>query len=108
MDDMHMNKNTSQMSDHEDGNETPQASNTNDTQAWDKVDAVFVAARNALYQGQSNFLEVLDSLIATLQDMRENEVRPLGGLGTGKQKMKIQEPSESEGKEEETPEDQNI
>ncbi|KKR17439.1 MAG: hypothetical protein UT45_C0001G0114 [Candidatus Daviesbacteria bacterium GW2011_GWA2_39_33] len=104
---MHMKQNKPHMSDqeqnshNEDKNDSSQSS---ETQVWDKVDAVFVAARNALYQGQSNFLEVLDSLIATLQDMRENEVRPLGGLGTAESKMKIQEPSESE---EEIPEDQN-
>lgn len=105
---MHMKQNKNHMQNQDqnpryEGNDN-NPSQSSDTQAWDKVDAVFVAARNALYQGQSNFLEVLDSLIATLQDMRENEVRPLGGLGTSKSKMKIQEPADQE---EETPEDQN-
>lgn len=110
---MQMNQNKPHMSDHdnnshkEDDNEASQPNDVNDSQAWDKVDAVFVAARNALYQGQSSFLEVLDSLIATLQNMKENEVRPLGGLGASKQKMKIQEPSKTEGNEEEIPGDQN-
>lgn len=74
-------------------NETPAAgpNQQNEGQAWDKVDSLFTVARNTFFQGNSTFLEILDSLIATLQDMRENEVRPLGGLGTQKQKMKLEE-----------------
>lgn len=69
-----------------------------DSQAWDKVDSLFTVARNAFFQGNTTFLEVLDSLIATLQGMREDEVRPLGGLGTQKQKMNLDEPEQEEEK----------
>lgn len=74
------------------------ANQPNEAQAWDKVDSLFTVARNTFFQGSSTFLEVLDSLIATLQDMRENEVRPLGGLGIQKQKMKLEEPAQPEEK----------
>jgi len=78
--------------------ETNTPNQLNETQAWDKVDSLFTVARNTYFQGGSTFLEVLDSLIATLQDMKENEVRPLGGLGTQKKDMKLegQEKSEEE------------
>jgi len=62
--------------------EASAANQPNEAQMWDKVDSLFTVARNTFFQGNSTFLEVLESLIATLQDMKENEVRPLGGLGT--------------------------
>ncbi|RJR15644.1 hypothetical protein C4579_01670 [Candidatus Microgenomates bacterium] len=71
----------------------------NEAQMWDKVDSLFTVARNAFFQGNSTFLEVLDSLIATLQDMKENEVRPLGGL-TQKNKMKLEDQEQPEKEEE--------
>lgn len=80
--------------------ETSQANQPDETQTWDKVDSLFTVARNTYFQGQSTFLEVLDSLIATLQDMRENEVRPLGGLGTQKKNLKLENQEQPE---EETP-----
>lgn len=67
----------------------------NEAQMWDKVDSLFTVARNAFFQGNSTFMEVLDSLIATLQDMKENEVRPLGGL-TQKNKMKLEDQEQPE------------
>lgn len=78
---------------------------SNEAQMWDKVDSLFTVARNAFFQGNSTFLEVLDSLIATLQDMKENEVRPLGGLGAQKSKMKLENQDRSE---EETPANPNL
>ena len=81
---------------------TPEAgasTQPNEAQMWDKVDSLFTVARNAFFQGNSTFVEVLDSLIATLQDMKENEVRPLGGL-TQKNKMKLEDQEQSEKKEE--------
>lgn len=71
----------------------------NEAQMWDKVDSLFTVARNAFFQGNSTFVEVLDSLIATLQDMKENEVRPLGGL-TQKNKMKLEDQEQPEKEEE--------
>ena len=82
---------------------TPEANTSNqpdEAQTWDKVDSLFTVARNTYFQGQSTFLEVLDSLIATLQDMRENEVRPLGGLGAQKKSMNLEDQEQPE---EETP-----
>lgn len=76
--------------------ETNQASQSNEAQTWDKVDSLFTVARNTYFQGQSTFLEVLDSLIATLQDMKENEVRPLGGLGTQKKSMGLEDQEQPE------------
>ena len=75
------------------------ANQPNEAQMWDKVDSLFTVARNAFFQGNSTFLEVLDSLIATLQDMKENEVRPLGGL-TQKNKMKLEDQEQPEKEEE--------
>ena len=76
----------------------------NEAQMWDKVDSLFTVARNTFFQGNSTFMEVLDSLIATLQDMKENEVRPLGGL-TQKSKMKLEDQDKPE---EETPVNPNL
>jgi hypothetical protein len=67
----------------------------NEAQMWDKVDSLFTVARNTFFQGNSTFVEVLESLIATLQDMKENEVRPLGGL-TQKNKMKLEDQEQPE------------
>lgn len=81
---------------------TPEAgasTQPNEAQMWDKVDSLFTVARNAFFQGNSTFVEVLDSLIATLQDMKENEVRPLGGL-TQKNKMKLEDQEQPEKEEE--------
>lgn len=80
--------------------EANKANQPDETQTWDKVDSLFTVARNTYFQGQSTFLEVLDSLIATLQDMRENEARPLGGLGAQKKSMGL---DDQEQPEEETP-----
>lgn len=80
--------------------EANKPSQPDEAQTWDKVDSLFAVARNTYFQGQSTFLEVLDSLIATLQDMRENEVKPLGGLGTQKKDMKLEDQEQPE---EETP-----
>lgn len=76
--------------------EPNQANTQGDAQTWDKVDSLFTVARNTYFEGQSTFLEVLDSLIATLQDMRENEVRPLGGLGTQKKSMGLEDQEKPE------------
>ncbi len=84
--------------------EASAANQPNEAQMWDKVDSLFTVARNTFFQGNSTFVEVLDSLIATLQDMKENEVRPLGGL-TQKSKMKLEDQDKPE---EETPVNPNL
>jgi hypothetical protein len=92
----------------QDNAQTPKTNTSgpmNESKLWDKVDAVFTAARNAFFEGNSTFLEVLDGLIATLRDMKENEVRPLGGLGTGKSKMKLEDQEQPENQ---TPANPNI
>jgi len=84
--------------------EADASAHPNEAQMWDKVDSLFTVARNTFFQGNSTFVEVLDSLIATLQDMKENEVRPLGGL-TQKSKMKLEGQDKPE---EETPVNPNL
>lgn len=103
MEDEQTNQNKNPMPEEKDKKPTQESDRTNkpdEAQTWDKVDSLFTVARNTYFQGQSTFLEVLDSLIATLQDMRENEVRPLGGLGTQKKNMGIEDQEQPE---EETP-----
>ncbi len=85
--------------------EASAANQPNEAQMWDKVDSLFTVARNAFFQGNSTFLEVLDSLIATLQDIKENEVRPLGGL-TQKSKMTLEDQEQPE--KEEEPDNPNL
>lgn len=54
----------------------------NKDEAWKKVEAVFNAAKSAFIDKNSPFADVLDSLIATLMDIRAVEKQNLGGLGT--------------------------
>ncbi len=96
------NKQPDPTQDQKPAGKTPEAGTSaqpNEAQMWDKVDSLFTVARNAFFQGNSTFVEVLDSLIATLQDMKENEVRPLGGL-TQKNKMKLEDQEQPEKEEE--------
>ena len=102
------NKQPNPTQDQKPADKTPEAGTSTqqkEAQMWDKVDSVFSVARNAFFQGNSTFVEVLDSLIATLQDMKENEVRPLGGL-TQKNKMKLEDQEQPE--KEEEPADPNL
>lgn len=67
---------------------------------WKKVESVINTAKEAYQSGKSNFSEVLESLIATLQDMLDSEVggRDLGGLTTTGPEMDL--PPEPEAEEE--------
>lgn len=49
---------------------------------WGKVDVVYNAAKEAFLQGTSSVDDVLSSLIATLQEIKNDEIQNLGGLGT--------------------------
>lgn len=49
---------------------------------WGKVDVVYNAAKEAFLQGTSSVDDVLSSLIATLQEIKNDETQNLGGLGT--------------------------
>jgi len=62
---------------------------------WVKVESVMNAAKEAYQSGKSNFRDVVESLIITLQDMLANE-EGNGGLGglTGGPQMDI--PPESD------------
>jgi hypothetical protein len=49
---------------------------------WGKVDVVYNVAKEAFLQGTSSIDDVLSSLIATLQEIKNDEIQNLGGLGT--------------------------
>ncbi len=66
---------------------------------WVKVESVMSAAKEAYQSGKSNFRDVVESLIITLQDMLANE-EGNGGLGglTGGPEMDIPpEPDQTKG-----------
>lgn len=62
---------------------------------WQQVDAVYNAARKAYLQG-SLFPDVIDSLVATLQEIKNTETQNLGGLGEGKTQININESPDEE------------
>lgn len=50
---------------------------------WAKVDAVVAKAKDSYITGGSSLSDVIDSLIATLTDMKTAEAPGLAGLGEG-------------------------
>jgi len=50
---------------------------------WAKVDAIVVKAKESYIVGGSSLNDVLDSLIATLTDMKTAEAPGMRGLGEG-------------------------
>lgn len=56
---------------------------------WEKVDAVIAKAKESFIDGGSTFSDVIDSLIATLQDMKEAKSGPMGGLGVNEPEMNL-------------------
>ncbi len=62
---------------------------------WDKVDAVFAKAKESYLNG-STFSDVIDTLIATLGEMKSLKTEPMGGLGVGGQEMNLP-PDQGEG-----------
>lgn len=78
----------------------PLGNDANENDAlWVKVESITNAAKEAYQSGKSNFRDVVESLIATLQDMLANE-EGNGGLGglTGGPEMDIPpEPDQTKG-----------
>ncbi len=62
---------------------------------WQQVDVVYNAARKAYLQG-SLLPDVIDSFIATLQEIKNTETQNLGGLGEGKTQINLNESSDEE------------
>ena len=60
---------------------------------WGNVDSIVSAAKEAYQSGSSDFDTVVGELIATLQNLREEETgkNGLGGLGVGGPQMDISE-----------------
>lgn len=67
----------------------------NKDEAWKKVEAVFNAAKSAFIDKNSPFADVLDSLIATLMDIRAADKQGLGGMGTDNPQMDIPAPTDN-------------
>lgn len=61
----------------------------NKDESWKKVDAVFNAAKNSFLEKDSTFEDVLDSLIATLMDIRAAGKPAMGGMGMGNPEMDL-------------------
>lgn len=62
---------------------------------WQQVDVVYNAARKAFLQG-SLFPDVIDSLVATLQEIKNTETQNLGGLGANKTGINLDETPDEE------------
>jgi hypothetical protein len=67
----------------------------NKDESWKKVEAVFNAAKSAFLEKNSPFADVLDSLIATLMDIRAADKQGLGGMGTDNPQMDIPAPTDN-------------
>jgi len=68
----------------------------NKDETWKKVEAVFNAAKSSFLDKNAPIEDVLDSLIATLMDIRAAEKQGLGGMGTDNPQMDIPAPTGSE------------
>lgn len=78
-------------------NQTPQASlkkapAENKQAAWAKIDAVYNAAKTAYMTKGASLANVLDSLTATLTDIKNAETQGMGGLGAGQPEMELPAP----------------
>ncbi|QLG69730.1 MAG: hypothetical protein CH104c_0499 [Candidatus Woesebacteria bacterium] len=78
-------------------NQAPQASlkkaPTEDKQAtWAKIEAVYNAAKTAYLTKGATLANVLDSLSATLTDIKNAETQGMGGLGAGQPEMELPAP----------------
>lgn len=67
----------------------------NNEAIWQQVDIVYNAARKAFLQG-SLFPDVIDSLVATLQEIKNTETQNLGGLGADKTQINLNESPDEE------------
>ena len=59
---------------------------------WAKVEAVFTAAKTAYMTKNASLADVLDSLTATLTDIKTAETQNMGGLGQGAQMEELPAP----------------
>ena len=59
----------------------PESPEQNKEAIWQKIEAVYTAAKEAYLQGTS-LEDVLNSFIATVQEIKDTETQSLGGLGT--------------------------
>lgn len=71
-------------------NAQPATPEQNKEAVWQKVDVVYSAARKAYLEG-SLFPDVIDSLTATLLEIKDNETQQLGGLGGGQRDVTLNE-----------------
>ncbi len=79
-------------------NSTPKIEKSDEQ--WEKVDSIFNAAKEAYQSKSSDFDSILEGLIETLQNLRneESERNGLGGLGVGGPEMDIPEEAKTEEK----------
>lgn len=59
---------------------------------WAKIEAVYLAAKQAYLTKGSSLANVLDSLSATLTDIKNAETQGMGGLGQGQPEMELPAP----------------
>lgn len=59
----------------------PKSPEENKEAIWQKIESVYNAAKEAYLQGTS-LEDVLNSFIATVQEIKDTETQNLGGLGT--------------------------
>ncbi len=59
---------------------------------WAKIDAVYNAAKTAYLTKGATLANVLDSLSATLIDIKNAQTQGMGGLGSGQPEMELPAP----------------
>lgn len=59
---------------------------------WAKIEAVYTAAKTAYLTKGATLVNVLDSLSATLADIKNTETQGMGGLGAGQPQMELPAP----------------
>lgn len=59
---------------------------------WAKIEAVYTAAKTAYLTKGATLVNVLDSLTATLADIKNAETQGMGGLGQGQPEMELPAP----------------
>ncbi len=66
--------------------------------SWEKIESIFKAAKEAHEAGDSDFYSLIEGLIETLQNLRDEEAgkNSLGGLGVGGPEMDIPEREEQD------------
>lgn len=62
---------------------------------WQKIESVYNAARKAYLDG-AILPDVIDSFVATLQEIKNTETQNLGGLGADRREVNINESPDGE------------